>query len=91
MATVGHLLSLIKPGDSVRKQVYIQSNAAIVYGWLGEKNKAVDLIEPLMKLPTAALNSVSALRYDIDNFPMRGFSRWEAMLADPANSKAFTY
>ncbi len=91
MATVGHMLSLLKPGDTVRKQAYIQANAAIVYAWVGEKDKAVDLVEPLMKIPTAAFNSVFGLRYDIDFSPLRGFPRWEAMLADPASSRAFTY
>jgi len=75
----------------VRKQAYIQANAAIVYAWVGEKDKAVDLVEPLMKIPTAAFNSVFGLRYDIDFSPLRGFPRWEAMLADPASSRAFTY
>ena len=91
MATVGHTLSLLKPGDPVRKQAYLQANAAIVYAWIGEKDKAVDLVEPLMKIPTAAFNSAPAMRYDIDFSPLRGFQRWEAMLADPANSKAFAY
>ncbi len=91
MATVGHILSLLKPGDTVRKQVYLQANAAIVYAWIGEKDKAVDLVEPLMKIPTAAFSSVNSLRHDIDFFPMRGFPRWEAMLADPAHGKPFTY
>jgi len=91
MATIGHTLSLLKPGDPVRKQAYLHANAAIVYAWVGEKDKAVDLIEPLMKIPTAAFNSVFGLRSDIDFHPLRGYPRWEAMLADPANSKPFTY
>ena len=91
MATVAHILSLLKPGDTVRKQVYLQANASIVYAWIGEKDKAVDLVEPLMKLPTAAFNSVFGMRYDIDFYPLRGFSRWETMLADPAYRKPFTY
>ena len=91
MATVSHILSLLKPGDTVRKQVYLQANAAIVYAWIGEKDRTVDLVAPLMKIPTAAFNSVAALRHDIDFFPMRGFPRWEAMLADPAHGKPFKY
>ena len=90
-ATIGHTLSLLKPGDSVRKQAYLQANAAIVYAWIGEKDKAVDLVAPLLKIPTAAFNSVFALRHDIDFYPLRGFPRWEALLAEPASSKPFDY
>lgn len=91
MATIARILALLKPGDPVRKQVYLQANAAIIYGWIGEKEKAVDLVEPLLKVPTAAFSSVLSLRYDIDFSPMRGYPRWEALLADPANNKTFTY
>jgi hypothetical protein len=38
-----------------------------------------------------AFNSVHGMKYDIDFHPMRGFPRWEKMLADPANSRPFTY
>lgn len=91
MATIARILALLKPGDPVRKQVYLQANAAIIYGWIGEKEKAVDLVEPLLKVPTAAFSSVLSLRYDIDFSPMRGYPRWEALLADPANNQSFTY
>jgi hypothetical protein len=34
---------------------------------------------------------VHGMKHDIDFFPMRGYPRWEAMLANPGNSKPFTY
>ena len=90
-AALDKIMATIKPGLSLQQQVYRQANAAIVYGWIGQKDKVVDIIEPLMAIPTAAYNSASTMKYDIDYFPMRGFPRWEAMLANPANSKPFTY
>jgi TolB-like protein/Flp pilus assembly protein TadD len=91
LGIVRHTLSLLKAGDPVRKQAFIQANAAIIYAWIGEKDKTVELVEPLMKIPTAAFGSIPAMRYDIDFAPLRGFARWEAMLANPANSQTFTY
>ena len=32
-----------------------------------------------------------SLRDDVDLFPMRGFQRWEALLADPKNNEALSY
>jgi hypothetical protein len=90
-ATLDRILATVKPGLSLRQQIYRQANAAIVYGWIGKKDKAVDLVESMMSIPTAAFNSVHSMRYDIDFYPMRGYPRWEAMLSDPANSKPFTY
>ena len=90
-ATLEHILATVVPNLSLRQQVYRQANAAIVYGWIGKKDKAVDLIESMIGIPTAAFNSVHGMKYDIDFYPMRGFPRWEAMLANPENSKPFTY
>ena len=89
--TLEHILATVVPSLSLRQQVYRQANAAIVYGWIGKKDRAVDLIELMIGIPTAAFNSVHGMKDDIDFYPMRGFPRWEAMLADPANSKPFTY
>lgn len=91
MATIAHILAQLKPGDPVRKQVYLQANAGIVYAWIGEKDKAVDLYEALLRVPAAATSSTAALKNDIDFYPLRGFPRWEAVLADPANNQPFTY
>jgi len=90
-ATLGRILATVKPGLSLRQQVYRQANAAIVYAWIGQKDKAVDLVELMIKIPTAAFNSVHGMKDDIDFSPLRGYPRWEALLADPANAKPFTY
>jgi TolB-like protein/Flp pilus assembly protein TadD len=91
MQTLDHLLMKLKPGYPLRMQFFLRANAGIVYGWIGEKDKAVDQLQPLMSIPVQATSSVIGLREDIDFSPLRGFPRWEALLADPANKRPFTY
>jgi tetratricopeptide (TPR) repeat protein len=91
LAVVNGILASVKPADPVRKQFFLHANAAIVLAWIGEKDKAVDLFLPLMGNPSPVTNSVDALRNDIDFSPLRGFPRWEALLADPANRQPFKY
>ena len=79
------------PNYPFRMQTFIRTNAGIVYGWIGEKDKAVDLLESQLGTPAAATSSVFALHYDIDFFPLRGFPRWEAVLANPAHKQPFKY
>ena len=90
VASVEHLLA---KADTLplRLQVFVYANAAIVYGWAGEKDKAVDQFAPLLKTPSAVASSAHSLRFDIDFSPLRGFPRWEALLADPANMQPFKY
>ena len=90
VASVEKLLAKL-PNLPLRLQFFVRANAAIVSAWLGEKDKAVELMAPLLRLPTAATSSVYALRYDIDFSPLRGYAPWEAMLNDPASSKPFDY
>jgi len=90
MATLDHMLAQVDR-QPLRMENYIRANAGIVYGWIGEKDKAMDLLGPLLKVPAAATSSVHALRHDIDFSPLRGFPRWEAALADPAHSRPFKY
>jgi len=90
MASVERLLVKV-PGYPLRMQSFIRANAGIVCAWVGEKDKAVDLLQPLMNLPSPTFNSVFSLRNNIDYFPLRGFPRWEALLADPANKQPFKY
>ena len=90
MATLEHMLKGVDR-QPLRIENYIRANAGIVYGWIGEKDKAVDQLAPQLKVPTAATSSVHALRHDIDFFPLRGFPRWEAALADPAHRQPFKY
>jgi TolB-like protein len=90
MATLDHMLAQVDR-QPLRMENYIRANAGIVYGWIGEKDKAMDLLVPQLKVPSAATSSVHALRHDIDFFPLRGFPRWEAALADPAHSRPFKY
>jgi len=89
-ATVDRLLAMV-PKLPQRLQFFILANTGIVYGWIGEKDKAVDQFQPLLALPIQATSSVHGLRLDIDYFPLRGFPRWEALLADPANMRPFKY
>ncbi len=91
METVARLLAKLKPGYPLRMQFFVHANAGIVYAWIGEKDKAVDQIAPLMSVPTSSTSSVIALHADIDFSPLRGFPRWEALLADPASKQAFNY
>src|SRR6478736_6409856 len=67
-ATLEHILATVKPGLSLRQQIYRQANAAIVYALIGKKDRAVDLIESMMGIPTAAFNSVQGMKHDIDFF-----------------------
>jgi tetratricopeptide (TPR) repeat protein len=90
MATIARLLTAL-PGYPLRLQYFVHANAGIVYGWIGEKDKAVDQLLPLMSIPVQATSSVIGLHEDIDFSPLRGFPRWEALIADPANKRPFTY
>ncbi len=90
IASVEKLLAKL-PNLPLRLQFFVRANAAIVYAWVGEKDKTVELMAPLLRIPTAATSSVHALRNDIDFFPLRGYAPWEALLNDPANSKPFDY
>ena len=90
MATLDHMLAQVDR-QPLRMENYIRANAGIVYGWIGEKDKAMDLLVPQLKVPSAATSSVHALRHDIDFSPLRGFPRWEAALADPAHNQPFKY
>ncbi len=90
LTSINRLLAMV-PKLPQRMQFFIHANAGIVYGWIGEKDKAVDQFQPLLALPIQATSSVHGLRLDIDYFPLRGFPRWEALLADPANMRPFKY
>ena len=90
MTTLDHMLAGVDRLP-LRLQNFTRANAGIVYGWIGEKDRALDQLIPLFKVPAAGTSSVIALRYDIDFFPLRGFPRWEAALADPAASQPFKY
>jgi hypothetical protein len=81
MATLDNLLAKSR-GYPLRLQFFVQANAAIVYGWIGEKDKAVDQMQPLMGIPIQATSSVYGLHEDIDFFPL---------LADPASRQPFKY
>jgi TolB-like protein/Flp pilus assembly protein TadD len=91
LAVVNRILASVKPDSPFRKQFFLHANAAIVLAWIGEKDKAVDLFQPLMGVPAAITNGIESLHNDIDFSPLRGFPRWEAMLADPANHQPFKY
>jgi TolB-like protein len=91
MATIGRVLGMLKPGDSLRKQFFLTTNMSIVCGWIGEKDKAVDLVLPYTGRPVSRYFNVMSLRNDIDLDPMRGFPRWEALLADPKNNEPLSY
>src|SRR6478736_7205808 len=52
-AACARLLAKLKPGYPVRLQNFVRANAGIVYGWIGEKDKAVDILLPLMNVPAA--------------------------------------
>jgi TolB-like protein/Tfp pilus assembly protein PilF len=91
MSTSAQVLALIKPSDSMFKQFSIRVNVSIVYGWVGEKDKAMDMLEQYKGIPVGRFFNTIALRNDIDYFPMRGFPRWEALLADPAANQPISY
>jgi hypothetical protein len=90
MASLDKLLAEL-PHYPLRMQFFIHANAGIVDAWIGEKDRAVDQILPLMGLPVQATSSVYGLHEDIDFWPLRGFPRWEALIAAPAYRQPFTY
>jgi TolB-like protein/cytochrome c-type biogenesis protein CcmH/NrfG len=90
LASIDRLLAAV-PTVPQRLQFFIQANAGIVYGWIGEKDKAVDQLAPLLALPIQATSSVYGLHEDIDFSPLRGFPRWEKLLAEPSSRKVFSY
>ena len=91
MATADHVFGMLKPTDTPLKRFFIDLNMGIVYGWIGEKDKAVDLVLPYMGKPVSRYLNVYGMRNDIDYFPMRGFPRWEALIADPKNNAPLSY
>lgn len=91
MATVGRVLGMLKPGDSPRKEFFLTTNMSIVCGWIGEKDRTVDMVLPFTGRPVSRFFNVMSMRSDIDYFPMRGFPRWEALLADPKNNEPLSY
>jgi TolB-like protein len=91
MATLASVLAMYKPGDPPRKQFFLFTNMSIVCGWIGEKDKAVDLLLPFMGKPVSRYLNVMSMRSDIDNWPMHGFKRWEDVVVDPKNSQPLSY
>ena len=61
---------------------------AIVCAWTGRKDEAITDITRLLRTPfgSIALSSVHELRVDPAFAPLRGDSRFEALLADPKNN-----
>jgi len=84
-------LALIKPTDPLFKQFSIRLNAAIVYGWVGEKDKAMDLLGTYKGVPVGRFFNTMSMRNDIDFYPMHGFPRWEALLNDPVVNQPLDY
>ncbi len=83
LKTIARIEALLKLDDTFGKVFVIRTNVSIVYGWIGEKDKALDGTAPYLKLPARFGIGVHPLRRDIDYFPLRGYPRWEALLNDP--------
>jgi TolB-like protein/Flp pilus assembly protein TadD len=91
METAARSLAQVKPTDTLGKQFSVRLNVAIVYGWVGEKDKAIDLMNGYKGVPVGRFFNTMSMRNDIDFFPMHGFPRWEALLADPAVNAPLNY
>ena len=91
IASADHIFGMLKPTDTPLKQFFIALNMGIVYGWIGEKDKAVDIVLPYMGKPVSRYLNVHSMHSDIDYFPMRGFPRWEALIADPKNNAPLSF
>jgi tetratricopeptide (TPR) repeat protein len=61
---------------------YIQHQAVRVYILVGEKEKALDLLEPLLRIPYYL--SPAWLRIDPNFLPLHGNPRFERLIAQPA-------
>jgi TolB-like protein len=91
IATADRSLAMVKPTDGLLKQFSVRLNVAIVYGWVGEKDKAIDVVGSYKGVPVGRFFNPMSLHNDIDFYPMRGFPRWEALLADPAVNEPLSY
>jgi tetratricopeptide (TPR) repeat protein len=91
MATTARVLAMLKPTDTPQKQFFINLNSGIVYGWAGEKDKAVDILLPYLGKPVSRYLNINGMRNDIDYVPMRGFPGWEAIVSDPKNNAPLSY
>ncbi len=64
--------------------VSISGVRARVYAWIGDKDRAIDEIARLLRIPSSL--NVHLLRVEPAYASLRGDPRWEALLADPKNN-----
>ncbi|MSU24938.1 MAG: hypothetical protein EXS32_14090 [Opitutus sp.] len=68
----------------------VEENLAFVYAWTGDKEKAISTYAHLLSTPgvsplLAGMN-VYVMWHSLWFAPLRGDSRWEALLNDPKNN-----
>ena len=63
----------------------LQRKLASVYAWTGDKERALDELARLLRIPFGYEWSVHDLAFDPAFAPVRGHPRFEALLKDPKN------
>ncbi|HVU18586.1 MAG TPA: TIR domain-containing protein [Candidatus Didemnitutus sp.] len=91
VATANRALAMLKPDSTLLKQFNIQTNAAIILAWANEKDRAVEIFETFRSVPVGRFFNTESMKHDVDMFPLRGFPRWEALLADPAANAPLSF
>ena len=72
-------MALLPEGrDAVTGRAVMES-AACAFTWLGDRDRAIDLLEHLLQVPSAS--SVALLRFDPRWDPLRGHPRFERLIA----------
>jgi TolB-like protein len=74
---------VVQPDKDPVEGYLLEVERAEVLAWLGDQDAAIDLLSRLVRTPGPGLDPY-VLKFSLDWWPLRGNSRFEALLADPA-------
>lgn len=80
--------ALSRPSQNGIYGPYRQEQLALIYLWSGEHERALDVLEPLLKVPHWL--SSAWLRIDPNFAALRGNPRFERIIAEPTSTRTPT-